>query len=384
MITVAEIKKKAERIYPEVLRAFLTGEELFPKIIRADKSLSKDFSKMSQEIAAIMVESKDRKGFGYVMQSETINTKLHGNQDIPKAFIFENLTDFLKFIGKKSEFERFTEQTLSILLQFPQLKDCLTSKPELVIGNFGHWEDLLKVCTWFSNSLETNKYYTRELPISVHTKFIEENRSVLRILLDELIPDKLNVEEKEFEKRFFLKYPQPTIRIRYLDLRIQSGISYSDISIPMEQFQGTPLNCQRIIIIENLMNFLAFPQVEDAIAIWGKGFAIENLKQVHWLKNKNIYYWSDLDVQGFQMLSQLKSYFPQTQSFLMDSEILHAYKDFWVKGTQSNINDLSSLNDDEFATFHFLKANNLRLEQERILQSEVNKAIKLILNKTGS
>lgn len=366
-------------MYPEILRVFLTGEEFFPKIIKADKSLSKDFSKMSQEIAQIMAESKDRKGFGYKIQSETINTKLHGNQDIPKAIIFETLTDFLKFIGKKTEFERYTEQTQAILLQFPQLKACLTSKPELVIENFGHWENLLKVCTWFSNSLETNKYYTRELPISVHTKFIEENRSVLRILLDELIPDKLNVEEKEFEKRFFLKYPQPTIRFRYLDLRIQSGVSYSDISIPMDQFRDIPINCQRIIIIENLMNFLAFPEVENAIAIWGKGFAIENLKEVHWLKNKHIYYWSDLDVQGFQMFSQLKSYFPQAQSFLMDSNILHAYKDFWVKGTLSNINDLSYLNDDELSTFHFLKANNLRLEQERILQSEIISTIKQII-----
>lgn len=374
MITVDEIRKKTERIYPEVLRNYLLGEDTFPKIIRSDKSLSKDFVKMSQEIAQIMAASKDRTGFGYTVKSEPVKTKLHGIQNIPNTIVFETLTDFLKFLGKKNEFDKFVEQIQLILTSYPQLKTCLIKKPELVIDNFGKWNDLLRVCDWFAKSCEAHKYYIRELPISVHSKFIEENKGTLRIILDELISDKTCHEESDFEKRFYLKYAQPIIRFRFLDSKTQQG-NYSDISVPIEQFVNTSLNCKRIIIIENLMNFLTFPQVENGIAIWGKGFAIDCLKQIKWFENKEIFYWSDLDIQGFQMLSQLRSYFQQTCSFLMDMETLKLYQDFWVKGTPANIKEPYFLNIDERLVFLFLKENNIRLEQERIHQSQVIKAV---------
>lgn len=377
MITVDEIRKKAERIYPEVLRNYLLGEDTFPKIIRSDKSLSRDFVKMSQEIAQIMAASKDRMGFGYTVKSEPVKTKLHGIQNIPNTIVFETLTDFLKFLGKKNEFDKFVEQIQLILPSYPQLKACLIKKPELVIDNFGKWNDLLKVCDWFAKYFEAHKYYIRELPISVHSKFIEENKATLRIILDELISDKTCHEEPDFEKRFYLKYAQLTIRFRFLDSKTQQG-NYSDISVPIEQFINTSLNCKRIIIIENLMNFLTFPQVENGIAIWGKGFAIDCLKQIKWFENKEIFYWSDLDIQGFQMLSQLRSYFLQTQSFLMNMNTLNSYKEFWVKGTPANIKELKFLSDDERFTFLFLKENNIRLEQERVLQSDVIETVHVI------
>jgi hypothetical protein len=371
MITVNEIRKKAERIYPEVLRNYLLGEDTFPKIIRSDKSLSKDFVIMGQEIAQIMATSKDRIGFGYTVKSEPVKTKLHGIQNIPNTIVFETLTDFLKFLGKKNEYDKFVEQIQLILSLYPQLKTCLIKKPELVIDNFGKWDDLLKVGDWFLKSFEADKYYIRELPISVHSKFIEENKATLRIILDELISDKVNSESTDFEKRFRLKYAEPTIRFRFLESMHQKNFYYSDISVPITQFTDVPLSCSRVFIIENLMNFLTFPQVTDSIAVWGKGFAIDCLKQVNWLNDKEIFYWSDLDVQGFQMLSQLRSYFQQTYSFLMDMETLKSYQDFWVKGTPSSINGLNYLNIDEHQTYNFLRENNIRLEQERILHFKV-------------
>lgn len=381
MITVDEIRKKAERIYPEVLRNYLLGEGTFPKIIRSDKSLSKDFVKMSQEIAQIMAASKDRIGFGYTVKSEPVKTKLHGIQNIPNTIVFETLTDFLKFLGKENEFDKFVEQIQLILTSYPQLKTCLIKKPELAIDNFGKWNDLLKVCDWFAKSFEAHKYYIRELPISVHSKFIEENKATLRIILDELLSDKTCHEEPDFEKRFYLKYVQPTIRFRFLDSKTQQS-NYSDISVPIDQFVNTSLNCKRIIIIENLMNFLTFPQVENGMAIWGKGFAIDCLKQIKWFENKGIFYWSDLDIQGFQMLSQLRSYFQQTCSFLMDMETLKLYQDFWVKGTPANIKEPYFLNIDERLVFLFLKENNIRLEQERISNTDVINIISVITDKS--
>lgn len=371
MITVAEIQKKSERKYEEVLRDSLNGESCFPLEIRSNKVLSKDFIQMSKEIAEVLGGSKDRKGFGYSVVSETIKTRQHGIQDIPKSIVYETLDDYLKFIKKEKEFHVMMENYSFIKSELPQLEPWLKENPKAIINNANVWPGLVKVCQWFLLNFEPNKYYIRELPIAVHTKFIEENKGVLRVLLDELVPDLVNISENHFERRFFLKYDQPLIRFRSLDKTCWIEGSYDDITVPIEQFILAELKCLRVFIIENKMNFLSFPEVPHSLAIWGKGFAIETLKNIQWLKDKQIYYWSDLDVQGFQMLSQLRSYFPQTKSFLMEMEVVEKYMDFIVQGTPTITELPSHLSDQEFEVYEFLSRNNYRFEQERIDQSFV-------------
>jgi len=58
--------------------------------------------------------------------------------------------------------------------------------------------------------------------------------------------------------------------------------------------------------------------MDKLIAIFGSGFSVHNLKNAQWLSNCELLYWGDLDVQGFEILSQFRSYFPHAQSMLMD------------------------------------------------------------------
>lgn len=369
MITVQEIKKKADQKYDEVLQAALKGQHCFPLSLRANKALSSDFVKMSQEIAEVVSASKDRKGFGYSILSEAVKTQRHGIQDIPRSIIFETLNDYLKFIGNEQEFLRMLESYNLIKSELPELDSWLIQNPRAIIANTSLWPDLIKVCQWFLYDFEPHMYYIRELPISVHTKFIEENKPILRVLLDKLIPDKINLSENNFERRFHLKYVQPLIRLRSLDISTWDESRYDDLTVPLDQLAANPMMCARIFIIENNMNFLTFPSIPKSIAIWGKGFAIESLKDIEWLREKGIYYWSDLDAHGFQMLSQLRSYFPQTKSLFMEFHVLELYKKFVVQGTSSKVNSLSHLSADESKTHQYLLQHNLRLEQERIPQN---------------
>lgn len=371
MITVAEIKKKADRMYPQFLKATLLGETFFPIVVRSDKSLSDDFVAMSKELSEIISGSKDRKGFGYVVQSRPVKTRSHGTQDIPESIVFEDEENYLLFIGKVKEFDLFVEKSRIIKETIPQLTSWMERNPLSVINNLHQWEELLKVCTWFLDHFEPDRFYIRELPIAIHTKFIEENKAILRNLLDELIPDKLNGNESVFEKRFHLKYVQPEIRFRFLKSSEDHAIAYNDLSVPLNEFIDHPIACKRIFIIENKMNFLTFPEVEGGLAIWGMGFAIESLRDVSWLASKDVYYWSDMDVQGFQMLSQLKLNFPHAKSFLMGSNLLVLYEDFIVEGTPSKVVIHDTLNEEEFSTYNTLKSKNQRLEQERIPQQHV-------------
>lgn len=371
MIKAGEIRKKSVGRYSEVLQSSLKGENCFPLILRSNKALSKDFIQMSREIAEVFSASKDRKGFGYSVISEPVKTRQHGIQDIPKSITFENLSDYLKFLNKEKEFRLMMQNYEIIKEELPRLNQWLIQNPRAIISNADIWPDLLKVCRWFINHFEPNKYYIRELPIAVHTKFIEENRAILRLLLDELVPNIIVASESHFEKRYGLKFDQPLVRFRFLDKVCWKENCYNDLTLPLDQFVTNHIYCKRVFIIENKMNFLSFPKVPNSIAIWGKGFALESLKNVEWLHNKEIYYWSDLDVHGFQMLSQLRSYFQKTKSFLMEMEILEINTDFIVAGTFSKVESLTYLSDKELEVYEFLAKNNYRLEQERIHQSFV-------------
>lgn len=375
MITVDEIRKKSERKYDEILQRFLKGDNCFPLTIRSNKKLSRNFGEMSQELAEVFSASKDRRGFGYSVLSETISTRQHGVQDIPQSISFETLNDYLRFIAKEKEFQGMLRSYEYIISELPELKDWAIQNPKLIILNSKEWPDLLKVCAWFLYKFEPYKYYIRELPIAVHTKFIEENKPILRVLLDELIPGKIDPAQSDFEKRFRLNYVQPLVRYRSLDNAIWKDSHYDDLTVPLDQFAYYPVKCDQVFVIENKMNFLTFPPIARSIVIWGKGFGIECLKEVKWLTGIEIFYWSDLDVQGFQMLSQLRAYFPQAKSLFMEMEVLASHNNFVVQGTLSKVESLPYLSNDESEVYLYLLKNNLRLEQERIPQSLIIKEL---------
>ncbi len=380
MITVEEIKLKANNLYTDVLRAAITGESIFPKSIRSNKTLPKDFAEMNNQLKPLVASSKDIKGFGYTIQYKKVNTRLHGSQHIPDAISFDNLDDYLNFIGKKKEYTLFVTDLQLILNVHPELKAVLLKTPSLVITNHSFWPELLKVCHWFQNSHEPNQYYIRELPIAVHTKFIEGQQSVLRVLFDALIGDRINAEEKGFEKRYSLKYAEPLVRLRALDKSLFIEGRFTDISAPLSEFAANTINCDRIIITENKMNFLTLPPLPGTVAIWGGGFAIENLKNIDWLKGLPVYYWGDLDEHGMQILSQLRKYYPQTISFLMDLETLRAFEHYWDTGAICQAEELPFLSSEEHEVFIFLKSHSIRLEQEKIPQHFVDERLKKLYN----
>lgn len=369
MITVDEIRKKASRIYPDILRNSILGVESFPLNLRSDKKLSKDFAAMSREIAHIMSETKDRKGYGYTVISEKVKTRSHGLQDIPQSIRFDTLQDFLKFIGKVKEYEEFKRDCNRINSEIPELKEWTINNPLKVVQNQNKWENLLKVCRYFKQNPKPN-LYIRELPINVHTKFIEMNKTVIRDLLDIMLPDHINIEYKEFEKRFYLKFSEPLIRFKILDKEISqqffSGID--DLAIPVSQFETLNLPIKRILVVENkttLYTALTLPKMDRSIAIFGSGFSVHNLKGAQWLSNLELLYWGDLDAQGFEILSQFRSYFPHAQSLLMDKITFEKFFEN-DKGTPTNVSVMLNLTEEEQQLYELLKINNWRLEQEKI------------------
>lgn len=376
MITATEIKKKAERKYQDYLRSLVACNPFEPIVIICDKKPSASIAEYEKELKDIRSLSKEVKGYGYTIEWKKVNSKALGLQEFPDKVLFESSADFEHFLHKTNEVDCFRNNISTILTAFPMFQSWIEKYPMKVVDNADKWDDLLKAVAYFTENPRPN-LYIRELPIEVHTKFIERNKSIIRELLDIVIAPYVCEEEKEFEKRFNLKYAEPIVRIRILDKDIASSCfnGLNDLSIPISQFCKMQLPVSRVFVVENLVNFLTFPQIPDAIVIWGKGYAVSAIKDSSMLKSSTLYYWGDLDAQGFEILSQFRGYFSQTQSILMDKNTFDAYFE-GDSGTPSNVSIELNLTEEENTLYEYIKNNTLRLEQEKIPQSLVIKAIK--------
>ena len=380
MITSAEIKKKASRKYTDYLRDVAAGKTFQPIEIPCDKKASDTIAEYQKEFNDIRSLSKEVKGYGYTIDWKTVKTKMLGTQGLPSKIKFETAEDFERFLQKVKEVVDFRKNVALINGKFPELQYWIERYPHKVIDNSEEWSDILKVLDYFSKNPQP-KLYIRELPIEVHTKFIEQHKAVIGELLDIVIKEYINTNEKEFEKRYNLRYDEPMVRMRLLDRTLAKTLFYGldDITIPVSQFLQLQIPTSKVYIVENKVNFLTFPFVANSIVIWGKGYGVASIKESEMLKNAELIYWGDLDAQGFEILSQFRSYFAQVKSLLMDKTTFDKYFENDL-GTPSKVNVELNLTTEEKNLYQYIKANNYRLEQEKIPQRYVIEQLKCLLD----
>jgi hypothetical protein len=362
MIRPEEIVARARRAYPAFLRSWLRGDPFEPLRFPAGRP-STDYRTLQQEVSRLLAGAKH-----YRVESQTRTTRDFGTQSLPVHIHIDSAADLLHLAGKQAECAAFQNDVALIRAALPQLEDWLPANLQRVIEYHGEWPELLAVCAYFLANPRPGRY-ARELPIAVHTKFIEEHTGILRRLLDAVLPlEAIDSNETQFELRYGLRFDEQLVRIRLLDPGVgqQIGLPLSDVSAPLSQIATLPLNGLRCVIVENMRVFLTLPALPETIAIFGSGFAVERLNRLPWLHTCRLWYWGDLDAQGFQILDRLRSHFPHVHSLMMDETTLAAFQDFAVPGTPCTVEALPGLTPDEQALFAHLAGSTLRLEQERI------------------
>jgi hypothetical protein len=390
VISPVQIKEKANKIWQtwQLHQAFLMEQDCFPLIISlpklSAKLLQQEFSTIRVWIKALFDHSKQQVGHGYQVVMQEVKHRQLGMQTLPDYLEFSELKDFLCFINKQKEYQQFCQTVQMILAQQPSLKSWLALHPNVVLQYQHKWPQLLAIYS-FLEARPKPQCYLRELDIpGIDTKLIEQHKKILTELLEQLLPaSAINYSITQrgahyFEKRYGFKYDEPLIRFRLLgDVNktvedMSSGFKWRDISLPLSEFQQLSLAYQRVFITENKINGLMFPSIKNAMVIFGLGYGIQSLRNIDWLQKKDIIYWGDIDTHGFAMLSQLRSYYPQTQSFLMDQTTLKKFKHLWVTEPADKRchAELKYLQPAERSLYQQLKnnswGNNIRLEQERI------------------
>lgn len=383
MISPEEIKHQALRHWDQMLIDHINGKGFSTITISRigqvkSGQVREQFERLHNEIETLLKYSKNETGVGYLVELSGQNFRRTGSHELPKSISIETLEDYLHVTGKKKEWLSFLKNYDFVVANIPDLKDWTPDNTSWLLKTSISWDRIIMVCQYFL-SIPRPDLYLRQLPIEIHTKFIEENSSLLISLLDFLIPEHIrDPRSKRFAERYFLKYDEPLIRIRVLDETLRFQHNINDLSIPLSTFQLLNIECKRILIAENKMNFLTLPDVPGGLALWsGGGFNISYLKDIEWLAGKPIFYWGDIDEHGFQILHQLRSYYSDAKSILMDMETYVSFERFAVGVPTAAIGELSLLHPNETEVLTFLKANPLknRLEQERITQEYAAKKI---------
>ncbi len=242
------------------------------------------------------------------------------------------------------------------------------------------WADILKVCRYFQAN-PTPRLYARQLPIGVHTKFIDKNHAILRDLLDVLLGEKVAGESDSFEGRFHLLEAESTLRFRFLDYHLQaaSGFTLADVSAPLSQVRELKFSGLRCLVVENLMIFLTLPQIQNTLTIYGGGKASALLSGLPWLKSCQVYYWGDMDDPGYRMLSKLRREGMTVQSLFMDEQ---TWRQFGHLAHPGNVEPGSldlHLNTSELNVWKIVRENKLMLEQELLPQPHIDAQLKILL-----
>ena len=396
MLTPIDVRKKAlsswnsGRILGAVAR---NDEDFFPLRLAwgrpTAKQLSNDFSAIRERIAEIK-QHAGPDNMGYTIEWQEINHRRFGRQQIPAALLF-SLEGFLHCTGRKKAFQQFVADLELIRSRHPILAEWLSARPMTVVKQAGKWPQLLLIVEYFKTHPQPD-LYLRQLDIAgVDSKFIEQHKKILTDLLDLVLPATAvdqtvtGLAHHGFERRYGLKFDEPLIRLRFLDPSRVPAPGCTDLTLPLSGFTRLQPACSRVIITENKINGLSFPPVPDSVIIFGLGYGIHSLADTDWLQDKDIYYWGDIDTHGFSILSLVRSFLPQTRSFLMDRETLLDHRSLWGQEENSKrcLDTLLHLTPAEQTLYDELKNNtlalNVRLEQERISFSRVRQVVHHLL-----
>jgi hypothetical protein len=369
-----DIHRKAENLYDDFVKAWLDGDEFFPYAIPSrrmpgDESLAEASSAMQR----LREESKERRGFGYSIEWQEINSRRFGRNLFPAKIYFDTRDDFLRFIGKGDEFASLANAVARLRAAVPCLEPWIRSNPKVLIAAASDLDGLLQVTRYLLEHPRPN-VFARELPLDVDTKFIERHRPLLRKWLDVVLPPHaIRADEDHFERRYGLRYIEPLWHVRLLDAELAHLWQFPcmELAIPMHSLGTMTLSPDIVFIVENKVNLYTLPAVKQAIALGGLGDAVIMKRYLPWLHHLPIVYWGDLDVEGLEILSSLRSYFPQTRSMLMDIATLNHLEHLAIHHSGGNHDVPAHLTEAEQAAFVRCRDEERRIEQERIPQSEV-------------
>ena len=257
--------------------------------------------------------------------------------------------------------------------QQPQLKPILFQTLIQYLDTFSYWKSadlqlLVKCLSQLHEGMGSGSYL-RALPIQfVDTKFMETHLKLIEALASVLL-------DSAIEERGLMAWldcqpkPKDWLLIKPLCPQVQSALGglpllrlSSDILLNYE------LPASHLLVIENEQSCLALNELPNTIAISGGGKNLTWMR-AHWLVNKQIAYWGDIDSEGLGMLSDARSKQSHLTPLMMDEQTVTTFEERMVDEPNSVSKTPPALTPEERILFEKLRSDTYqgrRLEQERL------------------
>jgi len=365
-----EILKKFQKFYDNgtIFRAFIEEKEIFPCVVKLKSLKQKD---LIENFSTVLKELERLKKIKLEINYKEFQFKSIGSQKLPISVTCRTIEEFLEFVGKADEYRNYKAGYYKATKEFPVLKELFVDKPKLLLETLPKLDKILKIISFYRANPHPN-IYIRELPmVGIDTKFVEQNKKEIDLFLMSILNESniVKLSNNGFEKKYGFKYKLPLVRFRILDSDLYLN-GLSDVCTNIDEFRNLSLTCKRIFLVENEITALSFPNMKNAIVIFAKGYGVGLFKDVKWMRNKEIHYWGDIDMDGFAILSQARGYFPQIKSLFMDIETLEEFIDLGVKSNDKSYKKLINLTKNEALLYDRLFSDyygeNFRLEQEKL------------------
>ena len=371
MISPDGIRQKALRLYSKAvgtwLESTLFGDskpfaEFFPLRLPVNQQLSDVPAEAIEQTRALRDGSKDVIGYGYtVVWVERQSHKYGANRFVDKVEI-ESWNDLLRLIGKRTEIATLDRAVQTLCVPFPVLRNWVKANWKRLIEVADEVADLVKVLEYL-NLHPRPGCYVRELPLSISTKLVESYQPLLGQWFDLTLPAEtidFGYSSKQFERRYGFSYPREHFLVRVLDseLLLRCSLPSDELSLPIDGINRLPLSEATIVLVENKINLLTLPRFKNGIAMGGLGDGVTRLFECKWFEPNKLYYWGDMDVEGFEILSAMRERFCQVTSLMMDDQTLDKWSALAIPGNGNPSKTLIGLTAGEQLAFATCRSKN--------------------------
>ncbi len=311
------------------------------------------------------------------VETRMVGGRVTGTNEIPGRVWVDSYEKLWSILGVQPDVRTFTALLEATRLRAPAIVDWMSAKPMEVLRHQGEWVRLVDTALWIDAHARSDMYVRQVDVPGVDTKFIERFRTILAALLDcELAEDRVDRSRppSDFAGRYLFRQKPSYVRYR----RLSDGPGFSELTVRVSELADMPPAARTVFVVENEITYLAFPTVEDAVVIFGEGYAASRLRPLKWLAQKNLVYWGDIDTHGFAILNSVRRSFESARSMLMDRATLLAHEGQWVGEPNPTSEHLEMLRPEEASLYTDLVegalGRSVRLEQERISYAAIQLA----------
>jgi len=369
----------------EFLSRFASGAEWEPLAIRLKGPTARDVANNFAAAQDWCRSWRTGPGAGLRIEFAALGGRIVGTNQVPHSAWVDSYQQLWTLLGVTREVRRFADLLSAARSDAPRLVGLMTDHPMRVLALERDWPQLVRTVRWIDENQQPLMYVRQVDVPGVDTKFIERHRGILTDLLDcQLDPRRIDrlLPRSDFRGRYGFRDKPQYVRFRMLGTAVGGPFgAFSELSVRADEFALLAPGSSTVYVVENEVTYLAFPPVDDAIVIWGDGYALSRLHQLAWLDDRDVVYWGDIDTHGFSMLDRLRGRFPHVRSTLMDRATLLAHETQWVREERPTNTRLERLTSDEAELYQDLVEDSLgpslRLEQERVRFSAILAAIQL-------